>query len=203
MKLYSNPYSQHSRRVVSLLEIAGLSYQTITVDLAAGAHRAPEFLAVNPNHQVPVLIDGPVKIFESNAILRYLCQQYGLSDWYPAEPGKRALVDQWLDWNQCRFSPVVMDIVLNQVFSKENGDAEAIRRGKALLPELSDILTSQIWEHRYLAGPDPTIADLSVASSFTQLGFADCMPSGGAVGDWYDRVVSIGGVRKSLSALAA
>lgn len=203
MKLYSNPYSQHSRRVVSLLEIAGLTYESIPVNLAAGEHRSPEFLRLNPNHQVPVLIDGSVKIHESNAILRYLCHQYGLKDWYPSEPGKRALVDQWLDWNQCRLSPIVVDIVLNQVFLKEAGDSEAIRRGKEALPELIDILTGQIWEHRYLAGPDPTIADLSVASNFTQLGFADCLPNDGALGDWYDRILSIGGVRLSLAALAA
>ena len=48
--LYHYPYSQHSRRVVSLLEEAGLDYEIKHLAMDRGAHMAPEYLAVNPNH---------------------------------------------------------------------------------------------------------------------------------------------------------
>ena len=109
--LYPFPYSQHARRVVSLLEAAGLPYELRHVDMAKGEHLSAAYLAINPNHQVPTLLDGDLVLHESNAILRYLCHQHGLSDWYPADPKHRARVEQWLDWNQSRLSPAVIDIV--------------------------------------------------------------------------------------------
>jgi glutathione S-transferase len=88
--LYHFPYSQHARRVVSLMEEAGLPYELRHVDMAKGAHRSAEYLAINPNHQVPTLIDGEIKLHESNAILRYLCVKHGLNAWYPQELPLRA-----------------------------------------------------------------------------------------------------------------
>jgi glutathione S-transferase len=117
--LYHFPYSQHARRVVSLLEAAGLPYELRHVDMAKGEHLSAAYLAVNPNHQVPTLLDGDLKLHESNVILRYLCQKHGLTDWYPADLKQRARVDQWLDWNQCRLSPAVIDIVFNTLFAGE------------------------------------------------------------------------------------
>ena len=72
--LFHSPYSQHARRVVSLMIEAGLEYQLRHVAMEKGEHLAPAYLAVNPNHQVPTLLDGDVKIHESNAILRSLRQ---------------------------------------------------------------------------------------------------------------------------------
>ena len=64
--LYHSPYSQHARRVVALLEVAGIEYEIRHVAMEKGEHVSPEFLTINPNHQVPVFIDGEVKIFESD-----------------------------------------------------------------------------------------------------------------------------------------
>lgn len=126
--LFHSPYSQHARRVVSLMIEAGLQYQLRHVAMEKGEHLSPEYLTVNPNHQVPTLLDGEVRIHESNAILRYLCVKHALHDWYPNDSAKRAAVEQWLDWNQCRLSPAVVDIVLNSVFLGERGDAAAVER---------------------------------------------------------------------------
>ena len=72
------PFSQHSRRVVSLLEEAGLEYELLSVDMMKGEHMSPKYLELNPNHQVPTLVADKVKIHESNAILRYLCNKHSL-----------------------------------------------------------------------------------------------------------------------------
>ena len=86
--LYYHPYSQHCRRVVALLEEAGLKYELRQVALDQGEHMSPAYLAINPNHQVPAMIDGELRVFESNAILRYLCHKHRLSDWYPEDPAR-------------------------------------------------------------------------------------------------------------------
>ncbi len=196
--LYHFPYSQHARRVVSLLEAASLPYELRHVDMGKGEHLSAAYLAINPNHQVPTLVDGDLTLHESNAILRYLCHKHGLTDWYPADPRHRARVEQWLDWNQSRLSPAVVDIVRNKVFLGEKGDKEAIARGEAKLRELGPILETGLRMDGFLTGATPTIADLSVASNLFQLGFAEAIPPGVRIAGWYQRVGTIDGFRKSL-----
>lgn len=196
--LYHYPYSQHARRVVSLLEAAGLPYELRHVDMGRGEHLSAAYLAINPNHQVPTLLDGELKLHESNTILRYLCQKHGLTDWYPADLQHRARVDQWLDWNQSRLSPAVIDIVRNKVFLGAKGDQEAIVRGEAKLKEVGPILDAGLAAHDYLAGAKPTIADLSVASNLFQLGFAGIILADERTAAWYRRINALEAFRKSL-----
>ena len=195
--LYHYPYSQHARRVVSLLEAAGLPYELRHVDMAKREHLSAAYLAVNPNHQIPTLLDGDLKLHESNAILRYLCQKHALTDWYPADLRQRARVDQWLDWNQCRLSPAVIDIVRNKVFLREQGDREAIARGEAKLRELAPVLEDGL-RGDFLVATRPTIADLSVASNLFQLGLADVVLDGERTAAWYRRVGDLDAFRRSL-----
>ena len=59
---------------------------------------APEFLALNPNAMVPVLVDGDTVLWESNTICRYLSDRYGNGRLLPGDPVQRARVEQWMDW---------------------------------------------------------------------------------------------------------
>ena len=196
--LYHFPYSQHARRVVSLLEAAKLPYELRHVDMSKGAHLSADYLAINPNHQVPTLVDGDLVLHESNAILRYLCHKHGLADWYPADPKHRARVEQWLDWNQSRLSPAVIDIVFNTLFAGARRDEQAIARGAAKLRELGPILDAGLAAHDYLTGPGPTIADLSIASNLFQLGLAKAVPDRANIAAWYQRIGALEVFRKSL-----
>lgn len=201
--LYNHPISQHSRRVLALLAETGLKYESRHVALDQGAHMAPDYLAVNPNHQVPTLIDGDVKIHESNAILRYLCNANGLNDWYPANPAIRAEVDQWLDWTQCRFGPAVIDIVFNTVFAGEHGDKEAIKRGHAMMMELLPILDAGLSGRAYLTGETPTIADLALGSNVTHLAIADAAPVGPNIVAWVERLSALKGFAATMPQMEA
>jgi glutathione S-transferase len=198
--LYHFPYSQHARRVVSLLEAAKLPYELRHVDMGKGEHLSAAYLAINPNHQIPTLIDGDLKLHESNAILRYLCHKHGLTDWYPAQPKHRARVEQWLDWSQSSLSPAVIGIVFNTLFAGPRRDEQAIVRGKTKLSELAPILDACLQADDFLAGSAPTIADLSVASNLFQLGLAGAIPPGAGIAAWYGRVGALDAFRKSLPA---
>jgi glutathione S-transferase len=59
---------------------------------------APEFVALNPNAMVPVVVDGGFVLWESNTICRYLCAQHGGDALLPTAPRRRAMVEQWMDW---------------------------------------------------------------------------------------------------------
>ena len=196
--LYHNPFSQHARRVTALLDEGAIPYKLEHVALNDGAHLRPEYLAVNANHQVPTLVDGPLKIHESNAILRYLCNKNALVDWYPANPERRAIVDQWLDWNQCRMAQPVFDIVYNKVFMGDDADVAAIASGEAQLAELVVILAEALSGSPNLAGDQATIADLSVGSNLTQLLLAETAIEHPTIEAWYQRLSLIPGFARSL-----
>ena len=64
-------------KVALFLEEAGLPYEAIPVDTRKGEQHKPEFLAINPNAKVPVIVDGDATVFDSNAILLYLAEKTG------------------------------------------------------------------------------------------------------------------------------
>ena len=201
--LYHHPFSQHSRRVVALMEAANLKYELHQIELASGEHMSPEYLAINPNHQVPTLIDGNVKIHESNAILRYLCTSNDLETWYPNDVEHRAMVEQWLDWNQCHLGRAVPEIVVNKVFLGDSGDTDAIARGQAVIDDCMPVLEAALETAAYLTGDTVTIADLSVASNIFQLDLAKAAPTTPNITAWYDRVSRLEAYRKSLPVMEA
>ena len=96
--LLGNPTSINVRKVLWLCAELDLA-----VDLQpwGSGHRdtqLPAFLALNPNGQVPVMRDGDFVLWESNSICRYLASREQRTDLLPTAPRKRAIVEQWMDW---------------------------------------------------------------------------------------------------------
>ncbi|MGK7890056.1 MAG: glutathione S-transferase N-terminal domain-containing protein, partial [Leptolyngbyaceae cyanobacterium] len=72
IKLYGHPLSGNSYKVRLLLELLNLEYEWVFVDLMKAEHKSPEYLALNPFGQVPLLVDGETKLADAQAILVYL-----------------------------------------------------------------------------------------------------------------------------------
>ncbi len=202
-RLYHHPMSQHARRVVALLEEAGLPYALEHVALEERQHHSAPFLRINPNHQVPVLVDGGLTLTESNAILRYLCMKHELWDLYPRDLVARAKVEQWLDWNQWRLGPNVVDVVRNSVFLGLRGGKDAIARGRRAVEDAAPVLAAQLWDFPFVAGETLTIADFAVDSNITQLELACVAPDIAPIRAWRERMGAVYGVRRSTAPLAA
>ena len=86
--------SPNPMKVALFLEEAGLPYRPVPVDTRAGAQFAPDYLKLNPNGKVPVIVDGDTTVFDSNAILLYLGDKTGL--FVPTDPGRRGEFLSWL-----------------------------------------------------------------------------------------------------------
>lgn len=97
MKLYYHPASTTSRGVVLFAADNGIDLDFQVVDLFTGAHYQPEYAAINPSRQVPVLDDDGFRLTESSAILKYLADKVG-SAAYPADLRQRARVNERMDW---------------------------------------------------------------------------------------------------------
>ena len=86
IKLYRFALSGHAHRAELFLSLLRLPFESIDVDLTKGEHKRPEFLAMNPFGQVPVIDDGGNIVADSNAILTYLALCYGDASWLPRDP---------------------------------------------------------------------------------------------------------------------
>ncbi|WP_377703122.1 glutathione S-transferase family protein [Pseudoduganella sp. UC29_71] len=83
MKLYGDPGSGSTRRVLAALYHIGAEFDFEQIDLFKGDNRTPEFLALNPNGTIPVLVDGGTVLFEASAINFHLAEKFR-SDLLPA-----------------------------------------------------------------------------------------------------------------------
>src|SRR5262245_53790131 len=139
--LYRHPLSGHAHRVELFLSLLGLPVRLVDVDLAAGAHKAPDFLRKNPFGQVPVIEDGDVTLADSNAILVYLAGRYDESGvWYPRDALAAAHVQRWLSVaaGQLASGPAAARLV--KVFGAPLDHARAVTVAGQILPQLERAL---------------------------------------------------------------
>ena len=157
IKLYRHPLSGHCHRVELFMAILGLPYEPVDLDMANGAHKAPDFLALNPLGQVPVIDDGGVIVADSNAILIYLAGKYDDGTWYPTDPEGAAAVQRWLSVaaGQIAFGPAAARLVT--VFGAPLKAEELIARAEGILKTMDGVLAGQ----DFLTGAKASIADIS------------------------------------------
>lgn len=160
MKLHHHPLSGHAHRAVLFASLLGVPHELIEVDLAAAAHKSPEFLKLNPFGQIPVLEDGDLVIADSNAILVYLAKKAGRSDWLPEDAAGAARVQRWLSVaaGELAYGPAAARLIT--VFNASFNPTEVIARAHVLLGRLEQHLADREW----LAADHPTIADVAIYS---------------------------------------
>lgn len=157
IKLYNFPKSGHAHRIELMLSLLNLPTELVFVDLAKGAHKQPDFLALNPFGQVPVIDDNGTVIADSNAILVYLAKKYDNGNWLPEEPAAAARVQRWLSVaaGPLAFGPAAARLVT--VFGASFNTDEVIARAHTLLK----VIDAELAKSPFLAGGTPTIADIA------------------------------------------
>ena len=161
IRLHGFPLSGHAHRAQLFLSLLGVPHEVLTVDLRNAAHKTPAFLAMNPFGQVPVLEDGGIVLFDSNAILVYLAKTYDKTGgWYPTEPVAAARVQQWLSAAAGLLASGPAAARLVTVFGAKL-DHE---RAKSIADTLFKVMESELAERAFLVGSAPTIADVALYS---------------------------------------
>ncbi|SEI08843.1 glutathione S-transferase [Tardiphaga sp. OK245] len=160
MKLYHHPLSGHSHRAHLFASLLGLPHELIEVDLKSGAHKTPDFLALNPFGQVPVLDDSGTIVSDSNAILVYLAKTSGRTEWLPDDAKGSAAIQRWLSVaaGQLAYGPAAARLIT--VFGRNFNPEEVIERAHALLALVEAHLADRDW----LVGNGQTIADVALYS---------------------------------------
>jgi len=179
--LYRYRLSGHSHRVQLFLSLLDIPCRSVDIDLFKREHRQPDFLALNPFGQVPVLIDDGVVLTDSNAILVYLASRYVPgTPWYPGDAITRGRIQRWLS---VAAGPLVSGPALARrirVYKLDQDPTAAIDVAHGLLGALEAQLSA--WP--YLAGDSVSIADIAL---YTYVAHA---PEGGVMLDAYPAVVA-------------
>jgi glutathione S-transferase len=202
MKLYDFAFSPNCRKVRALVYELGIAVELVPIDLVKGAQRSPDFLALNPNGRVPVLVDGDFVLWESTAILRYLAAKSG-SALVPADPRALAEVDRWLSWQLAHLGPAMSKVAFERIVKKVTGqgapDEAAIAAGSADFAKLTAILDRAIAGREHLAGA-LSIADFALAAHYSLAAIAGLDLGGFAnVNAWLSRMLARDSMRRALA----
>lgn len=149
LKLYGGAFSRASI-VKWYLEELGIPYEFVMLDMQAGAHRQPDYLAINPMGKVPAIVDGDFQLWESGAILLYLAEKYGKM---PSSLEEKAKITQWAMFSNATLGPGIFV------------EASREREMPKLMQPLNDILERQ----PFLMGDEFSVADVAVGSTLAYI----------------------------------
>ena len=113
--LWGRRNSGNVQKVLWALEELGVRYTREPVGGSFGGNKDADFLAMNPMGLVPVIRDGDVTMFESNAIVRYLAARFGEGSLRPSGHHALAMAEQWMEWQHNVFAPAVTTIFFNTI----------------------------------------------------------------------------------------
>ena len=156
----------NGKKVTILLEELGAPYTIVPVNIGRGDQFTPEFLKMNPNHRMPVLVDHdpagggePISVFESGAIMLYIAEKLG--KFYPQDLRAKTEVTEWLIWQMANQGPKLGECGhFRRLGDKQGDQSYAIRRFTDEANRLYGVLNNRLYDRPYLAGNEYTIADM-------------------------------------------
>ena len=156
----------NGKKVTILLEELGVPYTIIPCHIGRGDQFTPEFLALNPNHRMPVLVDTtpadggpPLAVFESGAIMLYIAEREGR--FLPTDIRGKTEVTQWVIWQMANQGPKTGERGHFARLGDTKGDQSyANRRFSDEVNRLYGVLNNRLYDRPYLAGNTYTIADI-------------------------------------------
>jgi glutathione S-transferase len=203
MRLYYHPLSSNSRRALLTAHQLGLDLELAAVDLSKGEHKTADYLHMNPNGRVPLLVDAAFHLWESHAIMQYLADKSSGQDIYPRDVSSRADVNRWLFWSASHFAPAAGFIIRERVSKtilpgSSAPDPTEIARGEALLAAAALVLDRHLAGKQWMTQDKLTLADFAIAAplmhtSAAQLPVADFKN----VMAWFARIQSLDAWTKS------
>ena len=159
LQVYGDFGSGNCLKVKYIADATGTPYVWHDVRARSGGTATPEFLALNPAGQMPVVVlDDGRPLAQSNAILRYLAHD---SRFIPADRYQQAKVDEWLFWEQYSHEPTVAVARARVVYDRQAiADLDPALVGKA--NKALDLMEEALRDRKWLVGDTMTIADIAL-----------------------------------------
>jgi len=158
MQLYDLELSGNCYKVRLFSALLGVQLDLVPVDFLGGEHKGPALTKLNPWGQLPILIDGPLVLRDSHAMLVYLAEKHAATAWWPTDAAARGEITQWLSTsaNEVQNGPCAARLV--DKFGYKLDKPAALQRSAHILT----LLDAHLQHHDWLALGHPTIADIAV-----------------------------------------
>ena len=197
MKVLGRKTSGNVQKVLFLLEELKLPYEREDYGRQFNNTQTPDYLRLNPNAKVPTLVDGSLVLWESNTILRYIAAK-AKSALYPADPGKRAQVEKWMDWQLASLNNPYLAMFREAKLEASKRSADFAAQQKDLGAQLTILDKSM---RKWVAGDELTIADICLAPIVHRcLRFGVELPELANVKRWDEAISSRDAFKKATAA---
>lgn len=161
LKVWGRNNSSNVQKVMWCIGELGIAHERHDAGRQFGIVNEPAYKAKNPNAKVPMVEDGGVVLWESNAICRHLARKHGRL--MPAALADQARVDMWMDWQQTELGqgvgPVFIGLVRTPAAERDNA---AIDRARTAAISAMGILDAELGKHLYVVGNTFTVADIPI-----------------------------------------
>ncbi|KAF3779060.1 Glutathione S-transferase F10 [Nymphaea thermarum] len=201
VKVYGPARAACPQRVMACLLEKGIDFQIVSVDLDSGEQKKPDFLALQPFGQVPVVEEEEegFRLFESRAIIRYYATKHADqgTDLLGSTLKEQALVNQWLEVEAHNYNEPLFAIVLQLLVFPSMGlptDSAVVKSNEARLSQVLDVYDQHLAKNKYLAGQFFSLADLShlpgTQHLVTTLGMSHLVKERQHVNAWWEDISS-------------
>ena len=166
LKIYGTKMSSNVQKVLWCVAEIGLPFERLDVTETFGAPKAPGYLALNPNGLIPTIDEGGFILWESNAIIRYLCATQAMGRFCPADWKARADLERWMDWQQTSLVPPIGALFRDLLRTpREALSPEALAATTANAVRLWTMLDAHLATRAFVGGASPSMADFSFGNA--------------------------------------
>jgi glutathione S-transferase len=168
LKLYDFKSSPNCQRVKVVLEEKKIPYETVNIDLRAGAQKTPDYLKINPYGKVPAIVDGDTVLYESCIINEYLDEKYSSPRLMPSDPAARAKARLLVDFGLTQMDPIYTKLRMEMTKDEKERNLESINAAKEDIKKRLQRLEQELGDKDYLMG-EFSLVDADLIPRFTRL----------------------------------
>ena len=197
LKIWGRLTSLNVRKVVWAAQELGLAFERIEAGRQFGIVDTPAYRAMNPNGLVPVIEDDGYVLWESNAIVRYLCARHSLGALFPESLERRFDAERWMDWQQTTLNPAGGGAFVQWIrTAPEQRDHAVIDGCVAKMAPLLDLLDRHLSTSAFMVGDSFSMADIPIGCDVHRwYGLPQARPARPHLDRWYAAISGRPGVK--------
>lgn len=192
LRIWGRDNSVNVQKALWCCEELAVPFERVDAGGSFGVVNTQQYRNLNPNGLVPTIEDDGFVLWESNAIVRYLCAKHGAGKLWPEDLKVRAEADRWMDWQGTTFWPAFRPLFWNLVRTPaDQRDEAAMEESRLKTGEILGYLDSHLKNRTYIVGEDLTMGDIPLGCAIWRwLGLQIERPALPNVQRWFDALAT-------------